>query len=221
MGIGYSILSSTLNITGTAKSAGIFDVHIESVETLTKTSGAKNEPGYPTYTNDVATLKATFNAPGDYITYQINVANTGTIDASINVETNLQAENDSFKMSCNAVNGTVLYAHEGKVSFECKIVFDEDYSLTSIPSKPKVNMSLKIRALQKAKANIPEPPYNPTFIVNSSGVITAYNSDETNVVIPDTYTESISTGEYTFVSDKCIDLLQNVVGLDLSNATSL
>ena len=38
----------------------------------------------PGYTAHEANLAAAFNAPGDYITYDIEVSNLGSIDALIN-----------------------------------------------------------------------------------------------------------------------------------------
>ena len=88
MGVGYAILSTTLNIGGTANIKGDFDIHFTRIEksssTITDTtllSTMDNGTGITENTsNHEGTFTAVLQKPTDYVIYDVVVANTGSID---------------------------------------------------------------------------------------------------------------------------------------------
>ena len=82
MSVGYSLLSTELDITGTAKIVGKWDVKISNVEV--KNSSIKKELIMPNFTNNSITFDVELNEPGDFITYLVTITNSGTIDAVLN-----------------------------------------------------------------------------------------------------------------------------------------
>ena len=88
MGVGYAILSTTLNIGGTAKITGDFDIHFTNVQRSTSTisdstilSTIDAGTGITANTgSQEASFTAVLQKPTDYVIYEVSVANTGTID---------------------------------------------------------------------------------------------------------------------------------------------
>ena len=109
MGIGYAVLSQTLNISGTANMKGTWDIKITDISEASRTG--KADPGTPTISTSgvSASFEANLWMPGDSITYNITVKNNGNIDAALkelvpSVENGVQ----QVKFSNNAVQGKVL-----------------------------------------------------------------------------------------------------------------
>ena len=88
MGVGYAILSTTLNIGGTANIKGDFDIHFTRIERSSSTisdstllSTMDNGTGITGGTNNhEGTFTAVLQKPTDYVIYDVVVANTGSID---------------------------------------------------------------------------------------------------------------------------------------------
>ena len=194
MGLGYSLYSSILNLTGTATASGTFDVKITNVEldTTKKTLGATNQtPAVgANYAVTETTLTAKFSEPGDYITWNITVTNRGSIEATITVDTH-QDENGPYKLSCNAVEGTVLAPNQ-TTTFPCEMSFDKNRELTSeqfaqLSKGTPVNMTVSVTAVQSTNYEAPPLPEEHDFIINDDGVLLFYAGNDTQVRVPDSY----------------------------------
>ena len=180
MGIGYAVLSQTLNISGTANMRGEWDIKITDISEASRTG--KADPGTPTIsTNGVsASFEANLWMPGDSITYNITVKNNGNIDAALkelvpSVENGVQ----QVKFSNNAVQGKVLRQSES-YTFQVSVVFDED--ATEIPqdsktNPPKYTMSLTFVQYTGNSLYTPtnETTDNSCFVINTAGEITGYD----------------------------------------------
>ena len=68
--IGYALLSQTLNINGTSEVTADWRIEITDVQTKNTTGNAKNTTE-PTYDKLTANMSASFEKPGDSITYAI------------------------------------------------------------------------------------------------------------------------------------------------------
>ena len=88
LAVGYAILSQTLNIQGTGGITTNWRIEITNVQTKKTVWNAKNTTE-PTFDQLTANMSATFEKPGDAITYDITVSNLGNIDAVL----------DSIKMN--------------------------------------------------------------------------------------------------------------------------
>ena len=88
MGVGYAILSTTLNIGGTANIKGDFDIHFTNIQRSSSTitdstllSTMDEGTGIKDGTNNhEGTFTAVLQKPTDYVIYEVEVANTGSID---------------------------------------------------------------------------------------------------------------------------------------------
>ena len=180
MGIGYAVLSQTLNISGTANMKGTWDIKITDISEASRTG--KADPGTPTISTSgvSASFEANLWMPGDSITYNITVKNNGNIDAALkelvpSVENGVQ----QVKFSNNAVQGKVLRQSES-YTFQVSVVFDED--ATEIPqdsktTPPKYTISLTFVQYTGNSLYTPtnETTDNSCFVINTAGEITGYD----------------------------------------------
>ena len=190
MGIGYAVLSQTLNISGTANMKGTWDIKITDMSEASRTG--KADPGTPTISSSgvSASFEANLWMPGDSITYNITVKNNGNIDAALkelvpSVENGVQ----QVKFSNNAVQGKVLRQKES-YTFQVSVVFDED--ATEIPQDSKTNppkYTISLTFVQYTGNSLYTPVNDTTdnscFIIDTDGKITNYDkSCGTVVTIP-------------------------------------
>ena len=223
MGLGYSLYSSNLNLSGTATTSGTFDVKITNVvlDTTKKTSGATDTTAAVTanYAVTEQTLSATFSEPGDYITWNITATNRGTIEAAITVDVNmLNDANGAYKLECDVVEGITL-APGATTTFPCEMSFDKNFELTAqqfaaLPKGAPVNMRIRLAALQKANyvAPAPQETDDSCFVSLVAGEINYYDSQcGDDVVIPANL--SLKTKEIDTISinnDYCLVLASYV-----------
>ena len=180
MGIGYAILSQTLNISGTANMRGTWDIKITDISEASRTG--KADPGTPTISSSgvSASFEANLWMPGDSITYNITVKNNGNIDAALkelvpSVENGVQ----QVKFSNNAVQGKVLRQSES-YTFQVSVVFDEN--ATEIPQDSKTNppkYTISLTFVQYTGNSLYTPTNeitdNSCFVINTAGQITGYD----------------------------------------------
>ena len=180
MGIGYAVLSQTLNISGTANMRGTWDIKITDISEASRTG--KADPGTPTISSSgvSASFEANLWMPGDSITYNITVKNNGNIDAALkelvpSVENGVQ----QVKFSNNAVQGKVLRQSES-YTFQVSVVFDED--ATEIPQDSKTNppkYTISLTFVQYTGNSLYTPTNETTdnscFVINTAGEITGYD----------------------------------------------
>lgn len=180
MGIGYAVLSQTLNISGTANMRGTWDIKITDISEASRTGRA--DPGTPTISSSgvSASFEANLWMPGDSITYNITVNNNGNIDAALkelvpSVENGVQ----QVKFSNNAVQGKVLRQNES-YTFQVSVVFDEN--ATEIPQDSKTNppkYTISLTFVQYTGNSLYTPTNETTdnscFVINTEGEITGYD----------------------------------------------
>lgn len=107
LSIAYAAYSATLLISGTVtakKSSDAWNVHFESTDgstTLTPTLGgnAKVTSSATLTETKISDFEITFYAPGDSISYNFEVKNTGSVDATLNKIT-------LGSLSCSKATGT-------------------------------------------------------------------------------------------------------------------
>lgn len=86
MAVGYSALAQKLTINGTANITSTWNVAITSITEKGKT-GTATVVGTPSFTANSATFAVDFKTPGDSVTFDIVVKNTGSLDAVLNALT--------------------------------------------------------------------------------------------------------------------------------------
>ena len=111
MGIGYAILSQTLNISGTANMQGNWSVKITNMKLLEANKTGRATEVSSSYTNTTASFEADLYMPGDSIEYEVTVENKGNIDAVLQsitpTTTNKVAD---IKFSHSEIDNTPLTA---------------------------------------------------------------------------------------------------------------
>ena len=186
MGVGYAMLSQTLTINSTAGISSTWDIEITNINVINTKGYAENdEQGTSIAADKVnANLSAKFQAPGDSITYEIEVSNLGTIAGKIeNIVVNQVGENqDIIIASTDTSNGTLEYLAPttGKGTFNVTLTFNEN--VTELPTSSTGKYQVKKMANEGVSYN---------FIVQPSFVQTGINQnvaeDNTDNVIEDSW----------------------------------
>lgn len=109
LGMGYALLSTDLNITGTTVvKDNRWDIHFSNNANVTTGSVAASQPVVDTAKTTVS-YSATLNKPGDFYEFKILVYNSGTIDGMIS---NISSKLNGVEINNNlptALNYSVTY----------------------------------------------------------------------------------------------------------------
>ncbi len=188
MGIGYAILSQTLNISGIANMQGNWSVKITNMELLDKNKTGRAEEVSHSFTDTTATFEANLYMPGDSIEYRVTVENQGNIDAVLkSITPTTTNRSEGIKFSHSEIDNTVLTA--GKtITFTMKVEFLED--ATSIPKVDKLTYNLELIYIQYDGKSEYTPAVETTedscFWISDDGTLLSYDRScgTDNVVIP-------------------------------------
>ena len=126
MGIGYAILSQTLNISGIANMKGNWNVKITNMELLSENKTGRAEEVSHSFTDTTATFTADLYMPGDSIEYRVTVENQGNIDAALNDIIQTKTNKDKNLKFTNSLIGTEILTSGSKMSFTMKVEIPED-----------------------------------------------------------------------------------------------
>lgn len=138
MAIGYAFATTRLNVKGTSKTTGKWDVEIESItarenETNTKTQSITIDSQNKTSAN----IALTMLQPGDYVEYDVVVTNNGNIPAKLDdiLITQTTHENE-IKLTHTAETGIVIDTSK-QYSFVIKMEFP--LTATKVVTNEKLN----------------------------------------------------------------------------------
>lgn len=143
MSVGYAALASQLNINGVSGITGNFEVKFTSITEGTATGSATNKTAAKV-TDTTATFDVEFVSPGDSMTYEIIVKNTGNLVAKLDSIVGLpsETENDPIKYTVTGVSeGDTLGVNE-TVTVTVKAEYDS--SITSQPAEDKLSKTLSV-----------------------------------------------------------------------------
>ena len=187
MGIGYAILSQTLNISGIANMKGNWNVKITNMELLSENKTGRAEEVSHSFTDTTATFTADLYIPGDSIEYRVTVENQGNIDALLkSIIPTTTNRSEGIKFSHSEIDNTILTA--GKtITFTMKVEFLED--ATSIPNVENVKYNLELVYVQYNGGEYTpavEPAEESCFMISDDGTLLSYDKScgTDNVVIP-------------------------------------
>ena len=187
MGIGYAILSQTLNISGIANMRGNWNVKITNMELLSENKTGRAEEVSHSFTDTTATFEANLYMPGDSIEYRVTVENQGNIDALLkSITPTTTNKSEGIKFSHSEIDNTILTA--GKtITFTMKVEFLED--ATSIPNVENVSYNLELVYVQYNGGEYTpavEPAEESCFMISDDGTLLSYDRScgTDNVVIP-------------------------------------
>ena len=186
MGIGYAILSQTLNISGIANMKGNWNVRITNMELLSENKTGRAEEVSHSFTDTTATFTADLYMPGDSIEYRVTVEYQGNIDALLkSITPTTTNRSKGIKFSHSEIDNTVLTA--GKtITFTMKVEFLED--ATSIPNVENVKYNLELVYVQYNGGEYTpavETTEDACFMISDDGTLASYDkSCGVDVVIP-------------------------------------
>ena len=126
MGIGYAILSQTLNISGTANMQGNWSVKITNMKLLEANKTGRAENVSNTFTDTTASFEANLWMPGDSIEYEVTVENQGNIDAVLKDIIQTKTNKDKNLKFSNSLIGTEVLTSGSKMSFTMKVEIPEE-----------------------------------------------------------------------------------------------
>ncbi len=167
MAVGYAAFATTLTINGTANITSRWDVHIKDI----KVSEEENNPagtGISVSAQKDGELTANFEAqlkaPGDSVTYDVTVENTGTLPAKLsditfkqtnngdgateegeevtNNGTSYDGDNAIVYSYAGITTGTVLEANTGSVTFKVTVKYND--KITTQPEDKQLKSNLKM-----------------------------------------------------------------------------
>ena len=186
MGIGYAILSQTLNISGIANMRGNWNVKITNMELLSENKTGRAVEVSHSFTDTTATFTADLYMPGDSIEYRVTVENQGNIDALLkSITPTTTNKSEGIKFSHSTIDNTVLTA--GKtISFTMKVEFLED--ATTIPNVENVKYNLELVYVQYNGGEYTpavETTEDACFMISDDGTLISYDKNcGTDIVIP-------------------------------------
>ena len=187
MGIGYAILSQTLNISGIANMRGNWNVKITNMELLSENKTGRAEEVSHSFTDTTATFEANLYMPGDSIEYRVTVENQGNIDAILkSIIPTTTNKSSGIKFSHSEIDNTVLTAGK-KITFTMKVEFLED--ATSIPKVDKLTYNLELVYIQYDGKSEYTPAVETTedscFWISDDGTLLSYDkSCGSDIVVP-------------------------------------
>ena len=150
MGVGYAAFSSKLDISGTSSITSIWDVEITNVVEKEKVGNA-NTVGLPTWDKTNASIKATFEAPGDSVTYDITVSNLGTLNAVLDsIKINMNDQDIIFFRVTGITSGEVLNAHDD-ITFQLEMTYNEN--ITTQTGETNIDFNMDMNYLQDGNSS--------------------------------------------------------------------
>ena len=159
LGLGYALLSQNLEIQGTGIITSDWNILITDIVTKDKSNTASNVTE-PTHSGTSATINAKFELPGDFISYDITVANQGTLNAVLDSIKIKMKDQDVFLFDVKGIqSGEELNVDEEK-TFTLTIRYNEN--ITDNPDITNIDLSMDLDYLQEgnesnfAGADLPE-----------------------------------------------------------------
>ena len=159
LGFGYALLSQNLDIKGTGTITSDWNILITNIVTKEKSNTASNVTE-PTHSGTSATMNMKFEVPGDYISYDITVANKGTLNAVLDAIKIKMKDQEVFLFDVEGIkSGEALNVSEEK-TFTLTIRYNEN--LTTTPDITNIDLSMDLDYLQEgnesnfAGAELPE-----------------------------------------------------------------
>ena len=168
--IGYSALSSSLNITGTSKiSNAKWDVHFADVSVTTGSVTATTAP-----TIDATGLNITYavnlTTPGDFYEFTIDVVNNGSIDAMIDSVTKTPTLSETQAKYLNyiveyqngeSINTKQLVEANSFVRLKVKVEFRKDLVASDLPTSTEtLNLAFTVNYVQASETGTTIVPDN-------------------------------------------------------------
>lgn len=146
MAVGYAALVQTLNINGTAQITSNWSIAFSSITDGTAVGGATNNTS-PQIVGTTASFDINLVSPGDSMTYNIIVSNTGTLDAVLDTIVVTDSGSSAIIYTVTGVSqGTLLLAGSTNT---VTVKAEYDSSVTSQPTTTSKTLSVTLNYVQR------------------------------------------------------------------------
>ncbi len=150
LAVGYAVLSQTLNIQGTGGITTNWRIEITNVETKKTVGNAKNVTD-PTFNKLTANMSASFEKPGDSISYDITVSNLGNIDAVLDsIKMNME-EQEYIDFKIEGITAREELIVDQDITFQLIMKLSEN--IPDIPSNQSFDFSMNLNYLQSGNSS--------------------------------------------------------------------
>ncbi len=163
MGVGFAYLTSSLTITGRGHvKKTTWNVYFDNVNILKGQDLATLEPTTTGRSTTTLNYSVNFNIPGDTFQFTVDVVNTGTIDAMINLIDNTVLTAEQQKIA----SYTITYADDTPLAtknflgaskrdtFKVTISYRRDMNIEDLPEETEpINFSLGLQYSQAKEAD--------------------------------------------------------------------
>lgn len=166
MGIGFAYLSSQLTITGRGHvKKTTWQIYFDNINILKGESLASQLPTTVGRTTTELSYSVDFNVPGDTFQFNVDVVNTGTIDAMISLVDNTvltQAQAKIAEYSITYSDGTAIeeknfLGASKRDTFTVTIAYKKDISASDLPGEMEpINFALSLQYVQAKDADTRE-----------------------------------------------------------------
>ena len=156
--IGYSALSSSLNITGTSTiNSAKWDVHFENISISTGSVTATEEPTIDSSKLNI-TYKVNLNIPGDFYEFTVDVKNAGSVDAKLSALPTISGVSSTQDVYTNYTfthtDGTPIAVDEtiaagASKNFKVRVEFDANIDASQLPTSAQpLNLTVGMNYVQ-------------------------------------------------------------------------
>ncbi len=154
--IGYSYLSTTLNINGTSKiGVASWDVHFNNVKVTTGSVTGAQVTQAPTISGTTLTYNVQLNNPGEYYEFTVDVVNSGSVNAKLSAlptisgVSSAQAVYTDYTFTHSDGTAITTLANEklaagATKTYKVRVAFKSDISASQLPTSAQ-NMNLKVQ----------------------------------------------------------------------------
>ena len=150
LAIGYAVLSQTLNIQGTGGITTDWRIEITNVQTKKTVGNAKNVTD-PSFDKLTANMSASFEKPGDSISYDITVSNLGNIDAVLDsIKMNME-EQEYIDFKIEGITAREELIVDQDITFQLIMKLSEN--IPDIPSNQSFDFSMNLNYLQSGNSS--------------------------------------------------------------------
>ena len=148
MAIGYASFSQNLIINGTSTITSDWNIKITDI-TVKGFNGSATNAEEPQVENDTtAIFKTNLISPGDSMTYEVTVANDGSIPAKLNELKVEDANNPAILFQVNGISESEILGEHSTTTFEVQVSYNS--SITTQPENPKSTLTVTLDYVQNS-----------------------------------------------------------------------
>lgn len=212
--VAYAALQTTLNISGSiVKKSGNWDIHFENVSNIVKSGEATVTT--PKIAGSQLSFSATLTKPNDYISFTVDVKNSGTIDAvlsSIILSGEQDAKSKDVTYIVTYSDGTSI-AKNDKLNVDDKrtikflVKYNDVSNISSVDQQ--ITLGLTLNYVQTGNVSLSSTlPGTSTTVLENSGVVVmgdnSYLSTSAKLSVAKTAATLATTSGYLLESSSAV-----------------